>query len=63
VRVARWLTPGEAAQRLGCSRSGVIWLADTRKVRTVRTESGRRLVSARDLERLQREREQARREG
>jgi excisionase family DNA binding protein len=56
-----WLLPGEAARRLGLSRSGVLWLADTRRLRAIRTESGRRLVSARDLERLKQEREDARR--
>lgn len=54
---SRWLTPSEAARKLGVSRSGVLWLVDTRKVHAFRTETGRRLVSARDLERLRRERE------
>ena len=53
-----WLRPGEAARELGLSRSGILWLADTRKVRSVRTPSGWRLLSARDVERLRQEREQ-----
>jgi excisionase family DNA binding protein len=54
----RWRVPGEAAKHLGLSRSGVLWLVDTGRLRAVRTETGRRLISARDLERLRQEREQ-----
>lgn len=59
---SRFLTPGEAAAVLGISPSGARWMADTRQVRTMRTPSGRRLLSASDVERLRRERvNQARR--
>jgi excisionase family DNA binding protein len=51
-----WLTPSEAAQRLCLSRSGVVWMVDTRRLRAVRTETGRRLISRRDVERLRQER-------
>lgn len=52
-----WLSPGEAAERLGdVTASGVRWLMDTRRVRGIRTLSGRRLISASDLERLAEER-------
>ncbi len=51
-----WLLPTEAGRVLGISASGVRWLADTRRLRAIRTPSGRRLVSAMDLERLRRER-------
>ncbi len=53
-----WLTPTEAGRVLGVTASGVRWMADTRRLRGTRTPSGRRLISARDLERLRREREQ-----
>jgi DNA-binding transcriptional MerR regulator len=52
------LLVGEAAARLGITPSGVRWLADTRLVRAIRTPSGVRLLSARDVERLRQEREQ-----
>jgi excisionase family DNA binding protein len=51
-----WLTPGEAARRLGVSRSGAVWFVDTRRVKAVKTPTGRRLISARDVERLRAER-------
>lgn len=54
-----YLTPTEAARMLGISRSGVLWLVDTRRLRAVRTPSGRRLISARDVYRLKQVREQA----
>lgn len=53
----KWLLPGEAAQRLGVTRSGAVWFADTRRVRAIRTPSGRRLLSAQDVERFRQERE------
>lgn len=52
-----WLTPGEAARRLGVTRSAAVWFVDTRRVRAVKTPTGRRLLSARDVERLRVERE------
>ncbi len=52
------LLVGEAAARLGITPSGARWLADTRRVRTTRTPSGVRLLSAHDVERLRQEREQ-----
>lgn len=55
---ARFLTPGEASAALGISPSGVRWLSDTRQLRTTRTQTGRRLLLASDVERLRREREQ-----
>ena len=58
TRDSRFLTPGEAALRLGVSRSGAVWLADTQRVRAIRTPTGRRLLSARDVERLRIERAQ-----
>jgi excisionase family DNA binding protein len=42
--MVRFLTPGEAGRRLGLSRSGVVWLVDTRKLRAHRTASGRRII-------------------
>jgi excisionase family DNA binding protein len=57
----RWLTPSEAAQRLGMSASGVRWMVDTGRVRPIRTANGRRLVSLRDLDRVRVDR--ARRRG
>lgn len=56
--MVRWLLPGEAAKRLGLSRSGTLWLADTRRLRMTRTDTGVRLLSARDVERLRAEREE-----
>lgn len=58
-----YLTPSEAARLLGLSRSGVVWLIDTRRLRATKTPTGRRLVSIRDLERLQRDRQAAREGG
>ncbi len=59
--MSKWLTPGEAAERLGdITPSGIRWLADTRQVRSVRTPTGRRLISAADLERLRTARDTAR---
>lgn len=52
-----WITPSEAAAVLKISASGARWLVDTRQVRAVRTPSGRRLLSAADVERLRAERE------
>lgn len=54
--MTRWWTVGTAARHLGLTRSGVRWLADTRKVRAIRTPSGIRLLSARDVERLRQQR-------
>jgi hypothetical protein len=54
--MARYLLPGEAAARLSITASGIRWLADTRKLRSTRTPTGRRLIDARDVERLLRER-------
>lgn len=58
-RRARFMTPAEAARLLGISASGIRWLIDVRRLRATRTLSGRRLVSARDLEELRQTREQA----
>jgi excisionase family DNA binding protein len=55
-----YLTPGETARALKVSRSAVLWMADTRRLRAVRTDSGRRLISRRDVERVRQAREQAR---
>ena len=52
-----YLTPTETARVLGITSSGVRWLVDTRRLKAVRTPSGRRLIVARDLERLRRDRE------
>ena len=52
----RWLLPGEAARRLGVTRSGVLWFADTGRLRAVRTPSGVRLLLARDVERFRKAR-------
>jgi hypothetical protein len=49
---ARWLLPGEAATILQMSRSGARWLADTRRIRSIRTASGVRLLSTQDVERF-----------
>lgn len=57
-RRTRYLTPSEASAVLGISPSGVRWLSDTRRLRTTRTQTGRRLLLASDVERLRREREQ-----
>jgi excisionase family DNA binding protein len=51
-----YVTPSEAARALGVSRSGVLWLVDTCRLRAVRTDTGRRLISRRDVERLRQER-------
>ncbi len=53
----RYLTPGEAASVLHMTRSGVVWLLDTRQLRGTRTATGRRLVSVRSVEKLAHERE------
>lgn len=53
----RYLTPSEASAVLGITPSGVRWLSDTRRLRTTKTRTGRRLLLARDVERLRRERE------
>ncbi len=58
MREGPWLLPGEVAKRLGMTRSGVLWLADTRRVRAVRTATGVRLISRREVERLRKQREQ-----
>ncbi|MBM3318823.1 MAG: excisionase family DNA-binding protein [Candidatus Eisenbacteria bacterium] len=50
------LTPSEAARALGVSRSYVLWLADTRRIRATRTPTGRRLISRRAVEHLAAER-------
>lgn len=58
--MAIWLLPSEAARRLGVTRSGVVWFADTRKIRAIRTPTGRRLLSARSVEELREKRERER---
>jgi excisionase family DNA binding protein len=45
-----WMTPGEAAQVLHLSPSRVRVLADSRRLRTFRTPSGRRLIASRSVE-------------
>jgi hypothetical protein len=57
MKNALWLLPSEAAELLGITASGARWLVDTRQVRSTRTATGRRLISAVDVERLRRERE------
>ena len=57
MATSTWLLPGEAATILRMTPSGVRWLADTGRVRSIRTATGRRLLSAVDVERLRRERE------
>jgi excisionase family DNA binding protein len=52
-----YLTPTEAARQLGMTRSGVLWMVDTRRLHAVRTDTGRRLISRRDVERLRKQRE------
>lgn len=47
----RWLTTGDAANRLGKSRQGVVWLLENRRLRGVRTALGW-LVDPRDVQRL-----------
>ncbi len=51
------LLVGEAAARLGITPSGARWLVDTGRIRSLRTPTGVRLLSARDVERLADERE------
>jgi hypothetical protein len=52
----RWLTTGDAANKLGKSRQGVVWLLENRRLRGVRTALGW-LVDPRDVTRLEREQE------
>ena len=56
--MSRKLLVGEAAERLGITASGVRWLVDTGRIRSVRTPRGVRLCSSRDVERLRRERQE-----
>lgn len=56
-----YVTPGEAARALGVSRSGVLWLVDTRRLRAIRTDTGRRLVSRRAVRRLREEQQRGQR--
>lgn len=35
-----WLTTGEAAQRLGKTRQGIVWMLQNRRLRGVRTRLG-----------------------
>lgn len=51
----RWLTTGDAANRLDKSRQGVVWLLENRRLRGVRTALGW-LVDPRDVERVAAER-------
>ena len=57
---AAYMTPAETARALRISRSGVLWMVDTRRLRAVRTDTGRRLVLRRDVERLCGERDKRR---
>lgn len=50
----QWLTTGDAANRLGKSRQGVVWLLENRRLRGVRTALGW-LVDPRDVSRLEQE--------
>jgi len=52
-----WCTVGDAARELGTSPSAVRWWIDLHRLRGVRTRSGVRLISSRNLERFKRERE------
>ncbi len=52
----KWLTTSDAANRLGKSRQGVVWMLENRKLRGARTALGW-LVDPADVERLERERE------
>jgi excisionase family DNA binding protein len=52
ARRAMFMTPGEAAQALGMSTSGVRWMVDVGRMRATRTSSGRRLIALREVERV-----------
>lgn len=52
-----FMTPGEAAEPLGVTPSGVRFLVDVGRLRAVRTRSGRRLIDAADVARMARERQ------
>jgi len=52
ARMSCWMRPGQAAARLGMTRSGVVWLCDTGKLKCRRMADGWRFVSSRDVERL-----------
>ena len=56
-----WWLLGEAARDWKMSKSGARWFVDTGRVRAVRTPSGVRLIPASEVERVRREREEARR--
>jgi hypothetical protein len=56
--MARWLLSADVKDVLGLkSSSGARWLGDTRQIRTIRTPSGVRLYSAKDVEQLRQERQ------
>jgi excisionase family DNA binding protein len=57
---AQYYTPAEAGEVLRLRPSTVRFLCDTRRLRAIRTASGRRLIPAGDLERLRRDRESKR---
>lgn len=57
-----WLLPTEAARHLGVSRSRILQLFDSRKLRGIKTETGRRLLSRADLERFLRDRAKSKHE-
>jgi len=50
------LTPAEAGRRLGMTPSGVRWLADVGRLKSLRTVGGYRLFREMDVEDLRRQR-------
>jgi len=56
----KWLTTQQAADRLGKTRAGIVWMAENKRIRAVRTALGW-LVDYEDVERQAQERSQERR--